>query len=386
MLFKAGFPAIVSARPPRRPRPTACVVRGETEFEVPEFHPGDAPVVMEVRGMYVPEVEDWGGPLPLRMVDGKLYRPLMRVEDFEKHLMEPIPGRFAPGHPYRKAIGWLHGAVRSRAYDALGANAAFRSEPWPTGIEHALRGDSGRAIFEREARAFDKGGRLGHTGDADAEMADWRSFFLAAFVDTAVIDGCVWKETQEPCYAVNVHTGGSSGNVVIPHAFAPSPYISQSARPFLDFAHFFAPDDRYAAFAMLASHRRAGQAGDVMEVTADNIVILDDGALAARDLVEKGFRLAAMTTAIKLTDSSPSAGTAAAALAVLRGTLHGPEEGGVPTEELEDAMTAVSDAIVSEPSFRQSLDGSDVLNLRLHLARMADRRIDLGGPLRHPFP
>ncbi|MBY3433537.1 hypothetical protein HFN89_05190 [Rhizobium laguerreae] len=116
MLVKATYPALVTARPPRRPSLTRCVVRRETELELEDIAPQDAPVVMTIHGQYNHEVENWGGPAPIRMIGDQHYLPLMKIERFADALRDPFPS-FAynsiPHFRYRKDV--FH-PIRARLY------------------------------------------------------------------------------------------------------------------------------------------------------------------------------------------------------------------------------------------------------------------------------
>ncbi|MCS4089383.1 hypothetical protein [Rhizobium sp. BK176] len=288
MLFKATYPAIVTSRPLRRPSLTRCVVRRETELEVPEVASDGAPVVMTIHGHYNHEVKNWGGPVPIRMIGEQHYMPLMKVERFAETLTDPFPDlsySTIPHFSYRKDV---FQPIRHRLYDELANYGGLNSPPWPSAIEHLLRPDSSSHIFDKQAKAFHgPTGRLpiDEAGEADIERC--RQFFAEGFEGYKIIDGVVWRPIPEPCYQVDVDNGIISS--VIPFGLFPSPYNPAEARVVTSATHFFAADSLDEAKAFSRAQGKDRFAAEMLETTGCLVEVLDDRALLGHDYAMAGL-------------------------------------------------------------------------------------------------
>jgi hypothetical protein len=292
MLFKAIYPAIVTSRPPRRPSLTRCVVRRETELDLPEIAADSAPVVMTMHGTYTHEVENYGGPVPIRMVGEQHYLPLMKVERFAEALVEPFPNfsdSSIPHFRYRKDVFY---PIRKHLYDALANYGGLNSPPWPSGIDHLLRPDSSSHWLYKEAKAFHgPGGKLPIDAAAEADIDRCRKFFAEGFDDYRVIDGVVWRPIPEPCYQVDIDSGIISS--VIPFALFPSPYNPVDARVFTSATHFFAADSLDEAKAFSRANGKDRFALEMLEQTGCRIDVLDSRALLGHDYAAAGLFMTA---------------------------------------------------------------------------------------------
>lgn len=292
MLFKAAFPALVTARPPRRPTPTRCVFRMEAELDFPEVSHEDAPVVMTVSGRYNHEVENWGGPVPVRMIGDRHYIPLMTTERFERALADPFPSHAHSTVPHFRFIKDIHKPIRRRLYGDLTGNVGVVATPWPTSIEHLLREDSSSHIFSAEAKSFaSSGSKLKLDDGAVAESERAKDFFMQGFEGYAVLDGVVWRPVPEPCFRVDANNGliGS----VIPHGLSTSPYNPSDAEVFTSGSHFFAADQLYEAKAFSKFLGKDRFAMELMEMTEVGIDVIDEHGLLGHDYAAAGLYVTA---------------------------------------------------------------------------------------------
>jgi hypothetical protein len=287
MLFNATYPALITSRPPRRPSLTRCVVRRETDLDFLDVSPQDAPVVMTMHGRYTHEVENWGGPTPIRLVGERHYLPLMKADRFEEALRDPFPNFRADTIPHFRCRKDVFQPIRRRLYDDLANYGGQNSPPWPTSIDHLMRPDSSSHIFDKEAKAFHgPGGKLPIDEVAEADIERCRQFFSEGFEGYKVIDGTVWRPIPEPCYQVDVDRGIIA--TVIPYRLFPSPYNPAGAQVFTSAAHFFAADSLDEAKAFSRANGK-GFAIQLLEATGCRIDVLDSRALLGHDYAAAGL-------------------------------------------------------------------------------------------------
>jgi hypothetical protein len=288
MLFKATLPVMVTANPPRRPAPTKCVFRLDTEIELADVTPQDAPIVMTVHGNYLEEVKNWWGPVPIRMVGNQHLLPLMSVNAFAAALRDPFLSLSHGTMPYFQSISDVHTPIRSRLYDALDNNGGLIARPWPSTIEHLVRPGSSPDTFEAAAKAFERSvGKITLDDNAIAESESHRDFFANGFQGYAVIDGFVFRPIPEPCFHVNVDSGFISS--VIPFGLFPSPYNPSTAQLFTSANHFFAADQLDEAKEYSRSQGKEKFALEIFETTKCAIDVHVQSALLGHDYAAAGL-------------------------------------------------------------------------------------------------
>lgn len=293
MLFKAVYPALVRAKPPRRPAPTLCVIRRETDIEIPEISTADAPHVMTVAGTYVREVQDWGGPVPVRKVAGRYYRPVLTVDQFAQALARPLEP--VGGHSDRVlARSDVFEAVRSRIAKALFGYQGPSLRFWPTDIEHFLRQSASRSsnLFSNAGMQFDTaGGKIALDEEARAQADEYLDFFIETLSEHAVIDGHVWRETLEPVYAVSVKGVMSA---VFPESLAALPGQPPDIHLFDSTIHFFSADCREEAIEFAREYCNDFPGLEhMLATTRDAIEVIDPAGLSGTDTIRLGMLAAA---------------------------------------------------------------------------------------------
>jgi hypothetical protein len=288
MLFKAAFPAVVTARPPRRAAPTRCVFRMETELEFPNVEPEDAPVVMTVRGRYNHDVENWGGPVPIRLIGGQHYAPLMSVDRFARAIENPFPSHAYSTVPHYRFIKDIHKPIRRWLYADLVGDGGAVTNPWPTSIEHLIREDSSSHIFSSEAKTFaSSSNKLKLDDDALAESERARLFFTQGFEGYVVVDGIVCRPVPEPCFRVDAESGLIAS--VIPYGLTDSPFIPSDTEVFTSNSHFFAADEMEEAKSFSKSLGRDKFALEMVEMTDTAIDVIDENNITGHDYVAAGL-------------------------------------------------------------------------------------------------
>jgi hypothetical protein len=380
MLFKAVYPALVTSRPPRRPSLTRCVVRRETELEFQDVAPQDAAVVMTTHGQYNHEVQNWGGPTPIRMIGEQHYMPLMKAVRFAEALVEPFPS-FAyntiPHFRYRK---YVFQPIRRRLYDELANYGGLNSPPWPTSIDHLLRPDSSRHIFDKEAKAFHgPGGKLPLDADAEADIELCRRFFAEGFEAYKVIDGVVWRPIPEPCYHVDVDSGIIAS--VIPFDLFPSPYNPADAQVFTSASHFFAADSLEDAKEFSKANGKDRIALEMLEMTGCRIDIHDSRALLGHDYPSAGlFKTAKEMLAWFGPDVPPEALQTVSELRQVIDACVGPFDASSDLEAAVRAAVALED--VAPRWYNPRIDVETARRIEKQLDRQDSQTIDV--TLRRP--
>ncbi|MCZ7861162.1 hypothetical protein O9X98_07050 [Agrobacterium salinitolerans] len=375
MIFKAAFPALVTARPPRRPTPTRCVFRMETELDFPEVSSEEAPVVMTFHGRYNHEVENWGGPVPVRMIGDRHYIPLISTERFERALLEPFPSLAYSTVPHFRFIKDIHKPIRKRLFADLEGNGGLITRPWPSRIEHLLRDDSSSHIFHAEAKTFaSSGGKLSLDDHAVAESERARDFFMQGFAGFAVLDGVVWRPVPEPCFRVDANSALISA--VIPHGLSVSPYTPSDAEFFTSSSHFFAADQMEEAKAFSKSLGKDRFALEMLEITEDGIDIVDEQGLLGHDYVAAGLYVTAREMLSSLRDF-PSVDVEATMLE-LRQAFEASNGGLDVSPDLEQAVrNAVALEDVDFDWYNRRIDVETAKRIQLQLDRQDTRPIDV---------
>lgn len=247
---------------------------------------------MTSHGRYNQEVENWGGPTPIRMIGEQHYLPLMKADRFADALAEPFPSFIdnkIPHFRYRKDV---FQPIRRRLYDELANYGGPNSPPWPTAIDHLLRPDSSSHIFDKEAKAFHgPGGKLPIDADAEADIERCRRFFVDGFDGYKVIDDVVWRPIPEPCYHVDLDSGIIAS--VIPFNLFPSPYNPADAQVFTSASHFFAADRLEDAKEFSKANGRDKFAIQLLEDWGTFIEVVDSRALLDHDYPSAGLFKAA---------------------------------------------------------------------------------------------
>lgn len=382
MIFKASFPALVTARPPRRPTPTRCVFRMETELDFPEVSSEDAPLVMTVRGRYNHEVENWSGPVPVRMIGERHYIPLMTTDRFARALADPFPSHAYSTVPHFRFIKDIHKPIRRRIYSDLTGNAGVVSTPWPTSIEHLVREDSSSHIFSAEAKAFaSSGGKLTLDDRAVADSEQTKDFFVKGFEGYSVIDGVVWRPVPEPCFRVDANNALISA--VIPHGLSVSPYIPSDAEVFTSSSHFFAANQMEEAKAFSKSLGKDRFALEIMEMTEVGIDVVDEQGLLGHDYAAAGLYVTAREMVSSLRDF-PSVDVETT-VAELKQAL---ELCGSAFDVSPDLEQAVRNAVALEDVdfdwYNRRIDVDTAKRIQLQLDRQDSRPIEVS--LKAPSP
>jgi hypothetical protein len=243
---------------------------------------------MTLHGRYGRETENWGGPVPIRMVGEQHFLPLMSVERFAETLRHPFLSYNYSSIPNFRSRKEVFHPVRERVYRELENFGGLTARPWPSNIEHLVRPDASRHKFEDVAKAFD-----GHKGLLDlddaarADIAATTAFFKGGFDGYSVINGAVHRPIPEPCYIVDANTGLISS--VVPYDLAPSPYIPSDVFPFTSAHHFFAADRLDEAKAFSASLGRDRFALEMLEAKGAFIELHGDHLLLGHDYAAAGL-------------------------------------------------------------------------------------------------
>lgn len=376
MLIKAAYPALVTAKPPGRPFATRCVVRREVELNIPEVSAADAPLVMTVSGSHLKEAVDWGGPVPVRLIGGRYYRPTMPIVSFAQALADPLasPTDMAD-HPRERVA--LYGGARKRVYQALTHYTGPVMRPWPPCIQHLLRTPTGRDSFFPPAREFAKtSAKLKLDEDAIAEADTYRDHFLKDLEGMVIIDGCVWRETLEPVYCVSI---SSPAAVVFPERLAP-PHAPLDAMSFNVGSHFFSADRREDAIDFARRYSdNPEETVSVLSMTGENIEVHDTSGLSGNDMIALGL-FAAARCMLDLLDRPLVALTieARAALGILRAAILASDPQNEISPDLESAVVGILDIGRNEIGFIGDHFPRDFPeHIQLHLARQDERSYSL---------
>jgi hypothetical protein len=383
MLFKAVYPALVLATPPRRPTPTLCVIRRETEIEIPEVAVGDAPHVMTVHGNYVREVADWGGPVPVRQIGDRFYRPLLTVDQFTEALSDPMEPTARKQDRVLARADVFEG-LRSTIFKELWGYQGPAMRFWPTNIEHFLRQATspGSNLFSAATAQFLKDSGKVKLDDAALAQADrFHDRLLHELSEHVVIDGHVWRETLEPVYVVNVT---STMAAVFPESLARFPQCQPDLRAFRASDHFFAADSKDEAIEFARIHARNPADLEMMlRSTGDFIEIVDPSFTPRADTIRLGLHATAVSLRVRLENARMTD----AGLAALRSVKKALDESDARTgisPDLEDAIRRVIMLHEENPRFIDDRLADDfVESLRLHLHRQDDAACTvpmIGGP------
>lgn len=373
MMFKAAFPAVVMAKPPRRPSVTKCLVRREVDLELPEIDVQDAPHVMTVSGNYLREVKDWGGPVPVRLFGGRYYRPLMTVDSFKEALTTPLMvTRMHRVNPL--AIQDIYEPLREKAVADMHSYRGRHVRFWPTDVEHMLRHASAPDHFFEAYNRFCSGtGSVPLDDDAMRQVDDYRDFLIKGFDDYAIIDGAVWKETLEPVYCVRTN---SLVCVTFPETLDPTPYRSPDLMEFGYADHFFAADQREVALEFLDSHSaKAGSVLSLLNSTKDNIEVHDQSALGKADLIHMSLYATALCLYKKVgAPTFPHTDKGHAAVRTLASAIEASNVKGQLSEDLESAVIGILDLEREQLNFfTRAFERNEVDQIRLQLSRQEDR-------------
>lgn len=375
MLFKATLPVMVTSRPPRRPALTKCVFKTETDLEFADVPPENAPVVMTFRGNYLLEVENWGGPVPIRMIGDRHFLPLMSTERFAAALRDPFPSHSYSTIPHFRFIKDIYNPIRRRLYDDLGNYGGMMARPWPSAIEHLIREGSSRHIFDAQAKAFDgSGGKIALDDDAVAESERYRDYFAEGFAGYVVVDGVVFRPIPEPCYQVDVDSGIIAA--VIPFGLVPSPYNPSEANLFSSATHFFAADQLDDAKELSRTKGKDRFALEMLEMTGCGIDILDPRALLGHDYAAAGLHRTAREIRLLLTDQAAPAEVAETVLA-LHLAIEASEDAYNVSPDLEGAVrAAVALEDVAPDWFNRRIDVETARRIAYQLDRQDGRPIE----------
>ena len=378
MRFRAAFPALVTAKPPRRAT-TRCVVRRETEVDVTEVAAEDAPVVMTVSGKYLREVVDWGGPVPVRRIGGRYYRPTMPVETFSGALLDPLglPGDL--GHRRERLA--LHAAVTSRVSRDLTMYTGPVMKPWPGSVEHMVRTDWGSERFFSAYRDFrDLSPRIKLDAEAEAEAEGYERLFRSAFEGMAIVDGTVWRETLEPVYCVLLP---QFMGVAFPERLLRSPFPSDDG-PIDPHSHFFPADRREDAMAFLRAHCEAFPS-EFMDASSPEITVHDPDGMSGADKTALALLASADFLLAKLKE--PHVGHTVSgrdAVAELEREVAASDPDGEMAPGLEDAVIRILSHAREVPGQWRTgvLSEQDLRMVQLHIDRQDGRvfSVTFGAP------
>ncbi|MDW9481372.1 hypothetical protein GOB57_22250 [Sinorhizobium meliloti] len=354
----------------------------ETELDFPDVSTQDAPVVMTIHGRYNHEVENWGGPVPIRMIGDRHYMPLMTAERFAAALSNPFPSHAHNTTPHFRFIKDVHKPIRRHLFEQLANNGGLAARPWPSAIEHLLREDSSPHIFVREANAFDaSGGKLTLGDEAIADSERSRLYFTKGFEGYVVVDGIVWRPVPEPCYRVDADSGVIAS--IIPFGLAPSPYDPADAPVFTSATHFFAADQLDEAKAFSKGNGKDRFALEVLEITGCAIDIVDGRALLGHDYAAAGLHRTAKEMRHWFEAGEFPCEEVAKTVTELSRALDSSEGPLNVSAALETAVrNAVALVDVAPDWYNRRIDVDTARRIELHLERQDVRAIDV--PLKGP--
>ncbi|MCV9964954.1 hypothetical protein OIU34_23960 [Pararhizobium sp. BT-229] len=340
-----------------------------------------APVVMTVRGQYLLEVENWGGPVPIRMIGDRHFLPLMSTERFAAALRDPFPSHAYSTIPHFQFIKDIYNPIRRRLYDDLANYGGMMARPWPSAIEHLIREGSSRHIFDAEAKAFDgSGGKIALDDDAVAESERYRDYFAKGFEGYVVVDGVVFRPIPEPCYQVDVDSGIISA--VIPFGLFPNPYNPSEAQLFSSATHFFAADQLDEAKELSRTRGKDRFALELLEMTGCAVDVLDPRALLGHDYAAAGLHRTAREIRQLFTDDAPPAEVAQTVLE-LNQALEASEDAYNVSPDLERAVrAAVALEDVAPDWYNRRVDVETGRRIAFQLERQDSRPIEFS--LRQP--
>lgn len=195
MEIEVEFPVSTMARLKggRTEKPVVFLTKGV--ITVPDAQGDDAPEIFRVKiSSFNHECRlNSMKETPVRIVDGKLYVPREKSEDFyERHFGRPLD----TGGPFGKAVGAVLRDILARK----GESAVL-----PSGVESSMRHRNASA--EMLAAAREIGNRIEVDEGVKADIERSRSYVQSLVAHCAIIDGEEYEESGEPYLAVDEDRG-----------------------------------------------------------------------------------------------------------------------------------------------------------------------------------
>ena len=198
------YPALMIGRPPRHKNPRIAICALDTEVEVEEMDRSEFPVAARAVGRTTKDFRSHGGKLfcnTFRDVErffrmhGEHCLDSRTSNSVTGHLVRDMHTKLSEARLYDDALFWPPGMR-----DLLRRGGDLQTyQPVRTSVEQSanvsfLSGSGGIEALER------KGGWL--AGDPATRMAAYERAAREAFGAFRILEGAVWQEVPEPCYAV----------------------------------------------------------------------------------------------------------------------------------------------------------------------------------------
>lgn len=383
MRTTAFYPAIVTARAPKKTLSGNCLVQLPTEVDIPEMEDDQAPVGMILSGSYHDRVKNWtrdvasrwsggegslGSGLPIRHHAGRHYRPVLPAAS--KNLAAFLS---APFGSYD-----LLGGIRQELLETHRNLPPGNAPDWPKEGYFYLKDGNDAGLFAKVRGIVEKQSpSVVLDEDAEEQSAAWRAKFEAALSGCVIVDDTLWTRCPEPAFGVTTRIKGT----VHAAMHSPVPFDRRAdhlMRPDTD-VFLFAGDSLDEAMAFLSTIAEdMSIARHSVLIGGEGIEVLDGAALTT-DFAAMGLQ----TMARDLVDMAstlrdPDAG----AIGELRRLLDGYD----PLDGIPETLDAYTIAAVEEYAAMDGITTSWAAQFERHLRRWNERSISLSDTAGAPAP